>query len=198
MLPPTLEESVAVCETTRRPSLLLSILLEAVGIPLLYIDIPSIQKVDGTGVTSNICSEKSSMCVVFSSSVDITHRLCRLLQSFNNLSDDDNKGSTEKYLFKGRVAEMSRLMRSDERETIMRDAANGDIKILVSSDHMARGIDLPNIKLVINYDPPSYAKMYVHRVGRTARANRIGHSITLLKAGRKMLKNFCLQTNNSI
>mmetsp|Transcript_13521 Transcript_13521/g.13100 ORF Transcript_13521/g.13100 Transcript_13521/m.13100 type:complete len:807 (+) Transcript_13521:186-2606(+) len=181
MLPPTLEESVAVCETTRRPSLLLSILLEAVGIPMQYIDIPSIQKVDGTGVTSNICNDKNSMCVVFSSSVDITHRLCRLLQSFNNLSDD--KESTEKYLFKGRVAEMSRLMRSDERETIMRDAANGDIKILVSSDHMARGIDLPNIKLVINYDPPSYAKMYVHRVGRTARANRIGHSITLLKAG---------------
>jgi ATP-dependent RNA helicase DDX51/DBP6 len=183
MLPPTLEESVAVCETARRPSLLLSILLEAVGIPMQYIDIPSIQKVDGTGVTSNICSDKNSMCVIFSSSVDITHRLCRLLQSFNNLSDVDNDGSAEKYLFKGRVAEMSRLMRSDERETIMKDAANGDIKILVSSDHMARGIDLPNIKLVINYDPPSYAKMYVHRVGRTARANRIGHSITLLKAG---------------
>lgn len=183
MLPPTLEESVAVCETARRPLLLLSLLLEAVGIPMQYIDIPSIQKVDGTGVTSNICSDKNSMCVIFSSSVDITHRLCRLLQSFNNLSDDDNSRSAEKYLFKGRVAEMSRLMRSDERETIMRDAANGDIKILVSSDHMARGIDLPNIKLVINYDPPSYAKMYVHRVGRTARANRIGHSITLLKAG---------------
>jgi superfamily II DNA/RNA helicase len=48
---------------------------------------------------------------------------------------------------------------------------------------MARGIDLPNIKLIINYDPPKHAKMYVHRVGRTARANRVGYSVTLLKAG---------------
>ena len=62
-------------------------------------------------------------------------------------------------------------------------AAKGDIKILVSSDHMARGIDLPNIKLIVNYDPPKHAKTYVHRVGRTARANRYGHSLTLLKEG---------------
>jgi ATP-dependent RNA helicase DDX51/DBP6 len=74
-------------------------------------------------------------------------------------------------------------MRSDEREAIMRDAAAGKIRILVSSDHMARGIDLPNIKLVVNYDPPKYPKTYVHRVGRTARANRKGFTVTMLKVG---------------
>ncbi len=57
------------------------------------------------------------------------------------------------------------------------------VRILVSSDQLARGIDLPNIKLIINYDPPKYAKTYVHRVGRTARAGREGYSITMLKIG---------------
>ena len=83
----------------------------------------------------------------------------------------------------GKVAEISRLIKADDREKIMKDAKNGKISILVSSDNMARGIDLPNIKLVINYDPPKFARSYVHRVGRTARANKLGHSLTILKEG---------------
>ena len=184
MLPQTLEESVTVCETARRPLVLLSMLLEVVGIPSRFnFKNMNPTRIDGNSVISNICDEKGSLLLVFSSSVDTTHRLCRLLQLFNNSLKKDDSTNKQQYLFGGRVAEMSRLMRSDEREIIMRDAASGAIKILVSSDHMARGIDLPNIKLVINYDPPKHAKMYVHRVGRTARANRIGYSVTLLKAG---------------
>jgi ATP-dependent RNA helicase DDX51/DBP6 len=187
MLPNTLEESIAVCETSRRPLVLLTMLLEAVGTPLQYATDPSIpQRTDsGISIISDICRDKGSMLLVFSSSVETTHRLCRLLQLFNNLTDNSPNGTSDKkeYLFGGRVAEMSRLMRSEEREAIMKDAAAGAIKILVSSDHMARGIDLPSIKLVVNYDPPKHAKMYVHRVGRTARANRVGYSVTLLKAG---------------
>ena len=191
ILPHTLEESITICETARRPLVLLSMLLEAVGVPVQFACTNvSSTKIIGNSVITDICKEKNSMLLVFSSSVETTHRLCRLLQLFNNYYDknDDLKkkkknGSNEKYLFGGRVAEMSRLMRSDEREIIMRDAASGAIKVLVSSDHMARGIDLPSIKLVVNYDPPKHAKMYVHRVGRTARANRIGYSVTLLKAG---------------
>lgn len=187
MLPNTLEESIAVCETSRRPLVLLAMLLEAVGTPYQLAANPLIpQKTDkGISIIADICRDKGSMLLVFSSSVETTHRLCRLLQLFNNLADGGPNSTTDKkeYLFGGRVAEMSRLMRSEEREVIMKDAAAGAIKILVSSDHMARGIDLPSIKLVVNYDPPKHAKMYVHRVGRTARANRIGYSVTLLKAG---------------
>jgi ATP-dependent RNA helicase DDX51/DBP6 len=187
MLPNTLEESIAVCETSRRPLVLLTMLLEAVGTPLQFAtDLLIPQKTDkGLSIIADICRDKGSMLLVFSSSVETTHRLCRLLQLFNNLTDKSSNSTTDKkeYLFGGRVAEMSRLMRSEERELIMRDAAAGAIKILVSSDHMARGIDLPSIKLVVNYDPPKHAKMYVHRVGRTARANRVGYSVTLLKAG---------------
>jgi ATP-dependent RNA helicase DDX51/DBP6 len=187
MLPNTLEESIAVCETSRRPLVLLTMLLEAVGTPLLFAtDLVIPQKTDKSlSIIADICRDKGSMLLVFSSSVETTHRLCRLLQLFNNLTDKSSNSTAEKkeYLFGGRVAEMSRLMRSEERELIMRDAAAGAIKVLVSSDHMARGIDLPSIKLVVNYDPPKHAKMYVHRVGRTARANRDGYSVTLLKAG---------------
>ncbi len=121
------------------------------------------------------------MCLIFSSSVETTHRLCRLVQIFNGQVSEgipDNE-----LVLHGRVAEISSLMRPEERANIIRDAQAGRIKVLISSDNMARGIDLPNVKLVINYDPPKFAKTYVHRVGRTARANRAGHSITLLKKG---------------
>jgi superfamily II DNA/RNA helicase len=65
----------------------------------------------------------------------------------------------------------------------MDQARQGLVRIIVSSDQLARGIDLASVKLVINYDPPKHPRTYVHRVGRTARANRAGHSITMLKLG---------------
>ncbi|KAK7948091.1 DEAD/DEAH box helicase [Apiospora aurea] len=55
----------------------------------------------------------------------------------------------------------------------------GKLRIVISSDLLARGIDLPDIKHVINYDMPNSVTSYVHRVGRTARAHRSGHAWTL-------------------
>jgi len=51
---------------------------------------------------------------------------------------------------------------------------------------MARGVDLPNVVAVVNYDAPTRCKTYVHRVGRTARAGRKGSSYTLLKKGQEV------------
>lgn len=51
---------------------------------------------------------------------------------------------------------------------------------LISSDALARGIDLPDIEVVISYDPPRHPKTYIHRVGRTARAGKFGTAISLL------------------
>ncbi len=59
------------------------------------------------------------------------------------------------------------------------------MRVLVASDGMARGIDLPNVTAVVNYDCPRQAKTYIHRVGRTARAGREGRSVTLLKQGQE-------------
>ncbi len=87
------------------------------------------------------------------------------------------------YLFNSEVRQISRISSASERQNIISLCRQGCIKILISTDHMARGIDLPNVKCVINYDCPTNEKMYLHRVGRTARGNNSGHSITILKIG---------------
>ena len=57
--------------------------------------------------------------------------------------------------------------------------------VLVCSDAMARGMDMPLVDHVINYDVPTHLQTYVHRVGRTARAGRRGKAFTLLKRGQE-------------
>ena len=91
--------------------------------------------------------------------------------------------STHTYLFSGEVREMSRSLRAYEREETMSACRAGQVKILVATDQMARGIDLPNIKIAVNYDCPSDVKTYLHRVGRTARGRSYGHALTMLKVG---------------
>lgn len=51
---------------------------------------------------------------------------------------------------------------------------------VVCSDALARGIDIPDVDIVISYDPPRHIKTYIHRIGRTARAGKPGTAITLL------------------
>ena len=67
-----------------------------------------------------------------------------------------------------------------ERDEIMYAFKNRRVSILIATDIVSRGIDIDDIQLVINYDVPRDAEDYVHRVGRTARANRDGEAITLV------------------
>jgi superfamily II DNA/RNA helicase len=66
-----------------------------------------------------------------------------------------------------------------ERERALRRFEEGKIDVLVATDVAARGLDIDNITLVVNYDPPEDHKAYLHRVGRTARAGRSGTAVTL-------------------
>lgn len=67
-----------------------------------------------------------------------------------------------------------------EREEVLQQFKAKRIRILVATDILSRGIDVKDINLIINYDVPQDAEDYVHRVGRTARANTTGVAITLI------------------
>ncbi|HMM12603.1 MAG TPA: DEAD/DEAH box helicase [Bacteroidales bacterium] len=68
----------------------------------------------------------------------------------------------------------------EERNEVMNLFRAGQIRVLVATDIASRGIDVDNISLVINYNVPADAEDYVHRVGRTARAERTGEAITFV------------------
>ena len=78
----------------------------------------------------------------------------------------------------------ARAMHSDlaqsERDEVMYLFRSGQIDVLVATDIVARGIDIDDIQLVINYDVPHDEEDYVHRIGRTARAGRNGRAITMV------------------
>lgn len=75
---------------------------------------------------------------------------------------------------------ISSNLEQEEREEVLRGFRSGRIPLLVATDVMSRGIDIKEINMVINYDAPMDAEDYVHRVGRTARANTTGEAVTLV------------------
>ncbi|MCU0335507.1 MAG: DEAD/DEAH box helicase [Chitinophagaceae bacterium] len=79
-----------------------------------------------------------------------------------------------------KVAEIHSDLEQPEREQVLLDYRNEKIRILVATDILSRGIDIDIIDLVINYDVPHDGEDYVHRVGRTARAERVGTALTLV------------------
>jgi ATP-dependent RNA helicase DDX51/DBP6 len=183
-LPPSLSEHICITDTSKRLEILVSMLIDICN--------EAYNCNSQVDATYNYCmTSKSDMILIFTNSVESTHKLCRLLQLVNgqlgnngNKMDEREKSDGKiQYRFHGEVREMSRLMNASERESVMSAASAGHVRILVSSDQLARGIDIPNIKAIINYDPPKYAKTYVHRAGRTARAGRVGCCITMLKIG---------------
>lgn len=78
------------------------------------------------------------------------------------------------------VGEMHSDLEQNQRNAIMHEFRNGRINMLVATDIVARGIDIDDIRLVINYDVPHDCEDYVHRIGRTARANHDGCAITFV------------------
>jgi len=75
----------------------------------------------------------------------------------------------------------------EEREQTMRNFRKGDLKILIATDVSARGIDIPNVEYVINYDLPETPENYVHRVGRTGRGTQKGQAFSFCSTEEKEL-----------
>ncbi len=90
-----------------------------------------------------------------------------------------------------RVGIESITMHGDKAQTdrlnAMKVFKDGDIKLLIATDVSARGIDIPNVDFVVNYDLPDYTENYVHRVGRTGRGDQRGIAYTFCSPGEKEL-----------
>jgi len=91
------------------------------------------------------------------------------------------------------VAEFSRMVPDRQRPHILRQFRSNKIDFLICSDAMSRGLDVPSLDVVINYECPKNIETYVHRIGRTARGIGHGAAFTILmqkekKILREMLK----------
>ena len=78
------------------------------------------------------------------------------------------------------IEEIHSDLEQSQRESVLGAFASGRIPLLVATDILSRGIDIDTIDLVINYDVPGDGEDYVHRIGRTARAEADGVAFTLV------------------
>ncbi|KAG2441026.1 hypothetical protein HXX76_003879 [Chlamydomonas incerta] len=140
-LPRSLSEYRLLCSAARKPLALLALLADA--------------------------SAAGESVIVFTSSLEMTHKLYLMLSAVSDLA--------------GKVVEYSSHVPAKERAAGLERFRKGDAKVLVASDAMTRGMDVDCVQAVINYDAPVYAKTYVHRAGRTARAGKSGRVVTLLR-----------------
>ena len=71
-------------------------------------------------------------------------------------------------------------MHNRERERAVKSLASGRVQVLIATDVAARGLDINDISLVVNYDLPNNYETYVHRIGRTGRGTKLGHALTFV------------------
>jgi len=71
-------------------------------------------------------------------------------------------------------------MHNRERERAVKALASGKVQVVIATDVAARGLDINDISLVVNYDIPNNYDTYVHRIGRTGRGTKLGHALTFV------------------
>ncbi|XP_021268141.1 ATP-dependent RNA helicase DDX51 isoform X2 [Numida meleagris] len=109
-------------------------------------------------------TKKFTRVLCFTNSREASHRLFLLVQAFGGIT----------------VAEFSSRLPPSERQRTMKEFEQGKIRLLISTDATARGIDIKGVNCVINYDTPQFIRTYVHRVGRTARAGKAGLAFSMV------------------
>lgn len=118
--------------------------------------------------------------------LDVLHDILNKPEAKKVLIFRETKRHTDELAreLRGRGFQVSALhgdMRSRERSRAVESLANGTIQAVIATDVAARGIDIPDITHVINYDTPSTYDTYVHRIGRTGRANKKGVALTFVR-----------------
>lgn len=138
---------------------------------------------------------RKTLC--FTKSVDSAARLVKLIEIFEGVRSENGliaRGSRPLV-----VKNYSSELKSSDRQRILTAFGQGEIDLLVCSDLISRGIDLPSVEHVISYDAPIDPAKYVHRVGRTARAGKHGDAWTLVEEQearhfKKMVRSIARQT----
>jgi ATP-dependent RNA helicase RhlE len=125
------------------------------------LEVSSRQKVDL--LLALLDRDRPSKCLVFTATREMTTELARRLRTRNH-----------------EVVSLSSLLSQSNRERALTAFRNGVFDVLVATDVAARGLDIDDIDLVVNFDVPMHAEDYVHRIGRTGRAHREGKALTLV------------------
>ncbi|CAI1696740.1 hypothetical protein SEUBUCD646_0N03530 [Saccharomyces eubayanus] len=128
-------------------------------------------------------SSNASKILVFVKSNESSIRLSKLLQLMNETRSQSSILTNLRDLEIIINSINSNNSKSENKKTIAdfsHESKSSRTSILITTDIMSRGIDINDITQVINYDPPMSSQQYVHRVGRTARANEIGSAYNLL------------------
>lgn len=124
---------------------------------------------------------------------DLTMIFCNTKKMVDELVDELNQFDMKAIGLHGDMKQMFRSRVMDQFRT-------GNYPILIATDVAARGIDVDNIDLVVNYDIPQDNEYYIHRVGRTGRAGKKGKAITLIsgKKQRQFIKDIIKYTKTAI
>ncbi len=117
---------------------------------------------------------KAALC--FTKSVEAAARLAKLVEFF-----EDARCAADPSATRAVVRAYSSELPNAERARILAAFKKGDVQVLICSDLISRGIDLPAVDHVVSYDVPADMRKYVHRVGRTARAGRAGSAWSLVE-----------------
>ncbi|KNG44391.1 p-loop containing nucleoside triphosphate hydrolase protein [Stemphylium lycopersici] len=178
-LPSTLEEfSVHVGDGSNKPLHLLHVLLNYVFTSYQ----PASDSSDSSSSDSSSDSDSDSDSDEEAERTSISQQTGRVLiftKSTESASRLSHLLSVLMPAFKNYMKTMTRALTADASRKLLKSFSSGAIKILIASDAASRGLDIPDITHVINYDLPTSITSYVHRVGRTARAGKAGQAWTL-------------------
>ena len=102
-------------------------------------------------------------------------------------------------IFGLKAAQVHGNLSQTERMDALERFQRGEVDYLLATDLVARGLDMPAVKAVLNFSFPTEPKRYLHRVGRTARAGSHGISVTLCNdEERKDIRHLCRKLNQNI
>lgn len=134
----------------------------------VYYDIPKGKKTDALRIL--LYHYHPELCMIF----------CNTKKMVDELHTELNKHGLK-------AASLHGDMKQEFRSRVMNQFRSGAANILIATDVAARGIDVDNIDLVINFDIPQDFEYYIHRIGRTGRAGKSGLAITLLSGHKQRL-----------